>query len=666
MPPCRLRCRPRSHPSMHAMYETYETFYGFRENPFRLTPDPEYLFLSPNHQEALGHLLFGANEGNGVVVVTGEIGTGKTTLLRTLVGDLSPTTTLAYIFNPALSSSELLQTINTDLGLPGTSPSKKELIDILNCFLLEQRRAGKRVVVIIDEAQDLEPAVLEQLRLLSNLETEREKLLQIILVGQPELGAMLAQPALAQLEQRVTVRWHLGPLNAKDTAAYVRHRVRVATENREPLSFTPGALRAIYSATGGVPRLINVLCHRTLLVGYIQEKKQLDRAVVRQAAQELRRDKRSVSPTKRRRLYAVGASVGGVLLIAGALFVLPLGRLGPLGSRKPDMASQPQPPMPSSAETTETPLGLSEAWSELWPESWKFAVGGAPPAPPASSPSAAGPLETEPAASRPAAASPFRGAQTISDELFLQALQHSDTIGSAVHAANGLLRTWQAEGITTGEWHTGTLALDAIAHARQLEHLAFSGSLSLLRLLDLPIVVEIMLPEQHEMRFVLVLGLTEERCLVLLERKYDISRRVLTENWFGKGHLFWKDFERLGELLSVGHRGQNVARLHALLSKAQVLNLTGSVGELSGTVFRPETQAAVASFQKGNRLTPDGVVGPLTMILLYNAIPEYDHPRLTRLSGANIQLGQLSPAKTRPVFASSAIGAPPVLALEQS
>ena len=647
----------------------YEIFYGFRENPFRLTPDPEYLFLSPNHQEALGHLLFGVNEGNGVVVVTGEIGTGKTTLLRTLVRDLSPTTTLAYIFNPALSSLELLQTINTDLGLPGTSPSKKELIDILNCFLLDQRRAGKRVVVIIDEAQDLEPAVLEQLRLLSNLETEREKLLQILLVGQPELGAMLAQPALAQLEQRITLRWHLGPLSAKDTAAYVQHRVRIATENREPLLFTPGSLRAIHRATGGVPRLINVLCHRTLLVGYTQERKQIDRTVVRQAAKELRRDKRSLSPATQYRRYAARVGVGGVLLIASILFVLPLGRLGP---GRPGAADPSQPPQPvaSSAETSgKNPIFLgfftfwSQLWSGLWPGSEELAASGTPPAPLTPAHSSAPLPAPEHTASRRAADSAFSEAQPISDELFLQALQQSDMVDSAVHATSGLLQIWGAEDVTEGEWRTGTLALEAIAHARRLEHLAFSGSLRLLTLLDLPIVVEIMLPEQHEMRFVLLLGLTEERCLVLLDRAYEISRQVLTDNWFGKGHLFWRDFERLGALLAVGQRGEDVGRLHSLLAKADVLSLTEALKENSGNEFSPETEAAVASFQKNNRLTPDGVVGPLTMILLYNAIPEYDHPRLSR---TNIQLGRLRLAQPQQVFASSARQAPSLSALEHS
>src|SRR5215470_11001308 len=259
----------------------YEEFYGFRDNPFRLTPDPDYLFLSANHQEALGHLLFGVKEGGGVVVITGEIGAGKTTLLRTLVRNLDAQTTIAYIFNPALSSLELLQTINADLGLLSSSTSKKELTDELNRFLLAQQAAERRTVVIIDEAQDLEPGVLEQLRLLSNLETERAKLLQIVLVGQPELAQTLARPDLAQLDQRVTLRWHLKPLPVDDVGGYIRHRLQVAGNGRVPVVFTPAAIRLVYQFSRGVPRLINVLCHRALLIAYTQEERKIDSNLVR-------------------------------------------------------------------------------------------------------------------------------------------------------------------------------------------------------------------------------------------------------------------------------------------------------------------------------------------------------------------------------------------------
>lgn len=608
----------------------YEAFYGFRENPFRLTPDPDYLFLSANHQEALGHLLFGANERSGVVVVTGEIGTGKTTLLRTLVRNLGPDTIIAYIFNPALSALELLQTINTDLNLPAVSDSKKKLIDTLNRFLLSQRSAGKRVVVIIDEAQDLEPSVLEQLRLLSNLETEREKLLQIILVGQPELSDLLAQPALAQLDQRITLRWHLGPLNAQDTAAYVRHRISVAAEGREPVFFSPKALQYVYRFSGGIPRIINILCHRALLVGYTREQSQIDRPVVRQAAQELRQDKHNSPHSKRRRL-AAGIGIGGTLVLAIGLFFLV--------SLTPVREWWSGPPSAASGTLVSAPASGTE---NADPEQPKGETGAAITLPAASSNStsarslsvSSAPEQVSQALepSDIAPSSPTESDRTLSDELFLQALQHSDTVASAVHATGGLLRVWQVEALKDQEWQNEALDLASIARARQLEYLEFTGNLSLLLLLDLPIVIELVIPEQQEMRFVLVVNIADDRCRVLLDREYDVSWRVLSENWFGKGHVFWKDFEKLGNILAVGHQGEKVKRLHSLLSKTQVLSLTGIPAGTSQNVFSPDIETAVARFQKGKRLSPDGVVGPLTMILLYNAVPDYQHPRLSEFT----------------------------------
>jgi general secretion pathway protein A len=602
----------------------YEAFYGFRENPFRLTPDPDYLFLSANHQEALGHLLFGANEGNGVVIVTGEIGTGKTTLLRTLVRNLGPDTIIAYIFNPALSALELLQTINTDLNLPATSDSKKELIDTLNRFLLGQRSAGKRVVVIIDEAQDLEPGVLEQLRLLSNLETEREKLLQIILVGQPELSDLLAQPTLAQLDQRITLRWHLGPLNAPDTAAYVRHRISAATEGREPVFFSPKALQYVYRFSGGIPRVINVLCHRTLLVGYTNEQSQIDGPIVRQAAKELRQDKYHSPHYKRRRLIA-GVGMGTTLVLAITLFFL--ASVTPVQEWWSGPASRDSLVSGSASSTQETT-----------PESVHSSTLLESAEPPQAEAATALALAAD--APHTSLANENEPDGTIPDALFLQALQHSDTVASAVHATGGLLRVWQVETLKDQEWQNGALDLVSIARARQLEHLEFTGNLSLLSLLDLPIVVELVIPDQQEMRFVLVVKIGKDRCRVLLDREYDVSRRVISQNWFGKGHVFWKDFEELGDFLAVGHRGKKVKRLHSLLSKAQVLSLTGTPPGTSQDVFSPDIETAVVHFQKGKRLTPDGVVGPLTMILLYNAVPDYQHPRLGEFTQRLAKIGR--------------------------
>src|SRR6185295_13075779 len=292
----------------------YEAFYRLTEPPFRLTPDPRYLYLSAHHREALGHLLFGIREGSGFVAVTGEIGTGKTTLLRTLLLDLEPTTTVAYIFNPVLSDLELLQAINSEFRLPAEWISKKDLTDELNRFLMAQKLAGTRVVVIVDEAQNLSAPVLEQLRLLSNLETETEKLLQIVLVGQPELRDMLARPELEQLNQRITVRWHLAPLDRNETAEYVRHRLRIAGGTNATKLFTPGALRQLYRYSGGIPRLINIAAHRSLLTGFTRERRVIDARTVRAAMHELHRDERAPERPPRVLWPLVGAMVTAIAL----------------------------------------------------------------------------------------------------------------------------------------------------------------------------------------------------------------------------------------------------------------------------------------------------------------------------------------------------------------
>jgi len=197
----------------------YQDFFGFSEKPFDLTPDPKYLYLSPKHKEVLAHLVYGLQENNGFLKIVGEVGTGKTMICRSFLRELRTDFNIAYIFNPAINQLELLQTINSELGLPGKSKSKKKLIDLLNAFLLEERAKGHRVVVIIDEAQDLEPKVMEQLRLLSNLETDTEKLIQIVLIGQPELEKVLAKDGLRQLRQRITIQWELLPLNQKRLVA---------------------------------------------------------------------------------------------------------------------------------------------------------------------------------------------------------------------------------------------------------------------------------------------------------------------------------------------------------------------------------------------------------------------------------------------------------------
>lgn len=263
----------------------YNHYFGFSQNPFSITPNPAFLYLSPCHQEALSHLLYGIGQGGGFVALTGEVGTGKTTLIRTVLEQELDNIEVALCLNPQLTATEFVANICDELGIDyGQEPSLKALIDSLNQYLLKAHAAGKRVVCIIDEAQQLSRDVLEEIRLLTNLETANDKLLRIILVGQPELQAMLARNDLRQLSQRITARSHISPLNAKDTSAYVRHRIRVA--GGHPDIFTASALRRLYALSKGIPRVINVLCERSLMGAYGREQRRVTRAIVNQAAAE--------------------------------------------------------------------------------------------------------------------------------------------------------------------------------------------------------------------------------------------------------------------------------------------------------------------------------------------------------------------------------------------
>ncbi|BCR05091.1 hypothetical protein DESUT3_21600 [Desulfuromonas versatilis] len=248
----------------------YLDFFGFKEKPFTITPNPRFIFLSKNHKEVFAHLLYGIQDHCGFIAVTGEVGTGKTTVLRTLLGELDEDAyKVAFIFNPCLSSLDLLRSINREYGIQADSTSHSDLLHALNQFLLTRRAEGRSVVLVIDEAQNLEPQVLEQIRLLSNLETDTDKLIQIVLVGQPELGELLSRNELRQLNQRITVRYHLNTMDFQDSCDYISHRIRVAGGSHQQV-FGSAALKKIYRFSGGLPRLINILCDRALLVGYAE------------------------------------------------------------------------------------------------------------------------------------------------------------------------------------------------------------------------------------------------------------------------------------------------------------------------------------------------------------------------------------------------------------
>lgn len=362
----------------------YAAYFGLKQEPFSIAPDPRLLFMSEQHREALAHLLYGVQGGGGFVLLTGEIGTGKTTVCRSFLEQVPSHCNLAYIFNPKLTALELLESVCHEFGVPVAVPAQrpataKDYIDPLNAYLLREHGAGRNNLLVIDEAQNLSADVLEQLRLLTNLETSERKLLQIVLIGQPELREMLARPELEQLAQRVIARYHLHALSEAETVQYVRHRLEVCGLQR-PLPFDRGALKRVHAASGGVPRRINLLCDRALLGAYANGQGLVTRAIVNEAAAE-------VFPRAGRSLllgWSRAALAGLLGLVAGAgLFAavtktrLPLLAYGASLHAAPPASTavpvrvhavrKPAPPAPRLL------YDQGEAWREL-AEVWKQPV----------------------------------------------------------------------------------------------------------------------------------------------------------------------------------------------------------------------------------------------------------------------------------------------------
>lgn len=299
----------------------YTSYFGLKENPFNLTPDPRYLFLSSQHREALNHLIYGINERKGFILITGGIGTGKTTISRAFLSVLDKAVDSALIFNSAVSDMELLQTINREFGVKSESgrPTRKRLISAMNAFLLKNFAAGRNAVLLIDEAQNLSLSVLEQIRMLSNLETEREKLLQIVLLGQMELQELLDSPSLRQLNERITVRYDLRPLNSEQVRQYIEHRLTIAGGNNEHLKFSQRVYKIIYNYSKGIPRRVNAICDRALLIAYTRSTSSIDKNIIRQAVDDIGGNYLKGIHRKRGFLLAI-LLVFAILVSAGIIF----------------------------------------------------------------------------------------------------------------------------------------------------------------------------------------------------------------------------------------------------------------------------------------------------------------------------------------------------------
>ncbi len=554
----------------------YLSFFGLNEKPFAITPDPRYLYLSERHAEALAHLLYGINEAGGFVQLTGEVGTGKTTIVRTLLAQTPKNAEIALILNPRMTAPEFLLTICEEIGIgvPDSSmESLKDLVDILSHYLLRAHGAGRRVVLVVDEAQNLAPTVLEQVRLLTNLETNTQKLLQIILIGQPELRELLGRNELRQLAQRITGRYHLHPLSRDETAAYVRHRLRVAGATTD--IFSSGALSEIYRLSVGVPRVINVICDRTLLGAYSMDRHKVTGTLVRHAASEVF-GKRIIPNWLP---WAAAGSTAVVLLCATVA----------LWNTRPWSSKTQAPPTaavihPHAAPTTPT------AGDKLTPVS-----------------------TTGPGTPTTTAVG------TISRDASLAALlaKHSDETDTDSAFAN-LFGLWGLK-YTPG----GT---DPCTQATQqgLDCLTQRGSLAQLHLYNRPAILLVNDDAGNSHQVVLTRLDDEHARIELGGTTHDVGIGELSRYWFGDFVMLWRPGTSQVKSLSPGMHGADVRWLRESLQHVRGEHGDGPVSD----VFDADLANLVRDFQRQHRLTVDGIAGVQTQIALASAVAGSDAPLL--------------------------------------
>ncbi|HTV78539.1 MAG TPA: AAA family ATPase [Steroidobacteraceae bacterium] len=553
----------------------YLAFFGLNEKPFAITPDPRYLFLSERHAEALAHLLYGVTEAGGFIQLTGEVGTGKTTVVRSLLAQTPQHAEIALILNPRMTAPEFLLTICEELGIgvqDEATNSLKDLVDILSHYLLRAHGNGKRVVLVVDEAQNLAPEVLEQVRLLTNLETNTQKLLQIILIGQPELRELLDRTELRQLAQRITGRYHLCPLTASETAAYIRHRLRVAGATSD--LFTPSALREAHRLSRGVPRLINVLCDRALLGAYTQDRHQVGAAFVRRGAMEV--FGRQLWPW----WLPWGAAALTVLVVAAGLIAA--WRLGVWDRATPLRAHaatrHPAPARAAAPVSAPAPVAVSTA-------------------------SASAPAPT------------------------LGSLLAEHSAATTPDAAFGeLFSIWGAH------YKAGTADPCTQASAQGLECYVQKGTIAQLRLYNRPAILMLTDDADTARQIVLTALGDEEAHVDIGGSAQQVSIGDLSRYWFGDFILLWRPGTRDPKPLGPGMHGAEVLQLRLQLAK-----LSGRPAPPGASdVYDGELSQLVRDFQRAHRLTADGVAGVQTLVVLNGALARPDSPQLAALPAHGI------------------------------
>jgi len=546
----------------------YTRFFGLNEKPFSITPDPRYLFMSERHGEALAHLVYGVTESGGFMQLTGEVGTGKTTLVRTLLLNRMPANAnVAVVLNPQISALEFLVTICEELHIPVPDDrnSIKALIDTLNGYLLEAHADGRRTILVVDEAQNLAPDVLEQVRLLTNLETAKQKLLQIVLIGQPELRELLARNDLRQLAQRITGRYHLEPLSKDETDQYIEHRLKVAGALGEV--FEAGAKREVFRLTQGVPRLINVTCDRALLGAFSIESRRVNRSIIRRAAAEIT-GKAETANTLRRALPVLGI-IAAVVISAGFLSLLEERKTT---TDEAIEAASPAIPEPAAVMTA--------AEVESDPE----------------------PVVEEPEAS-------------LDDQLELAKQLTNPQSAMAV-----LLNLWGLE--YRGAGQSGCAQAEAAGYSC----LSQRGSWGNLKQFDRPTVLTLVdaRGQLHSVVLTSIEGQTVELSIGGVMVAHPVGE--VSDMWLGQYMLLWRPPSGVSVSVAPGSRGPSVLWLRQSLAEIDAQYVTDSP---NSDVFDDDLQQNVRAFQRNHRLDVDGVAGQQTQIVINTLLAADDTPRLT-------------------------------------
>lgn len=547
----------------------YTKFFGLNEKPFAITPDPRYLFMSDRHGEGLAHLVYGVTESGGFIQLTGEVGTGKTTLVRTLLGQMPAEAEVALILNPQLTAAEFLVAICEELGvpLPDDRNSSKDLVDALNLHLLATHARGRRTILLVDEAQNLSAGVLEQLRLLTNLETAKQKLLQIILIAQPELRDLLSQTNLRQLAQRVTGRYHLEPLSREEAARYIDHRLKVAGALGE--IFDPAAKREVYRLSGGIPRLMNVICDRALLGAYSRESRTINKWMVRRAASEVSGQR--LTPVILKWVVPVFGVIGAVLVIAGIWSLL-----------------QDSPSPAEESDRNPVPAGVSAA-----------------------------PIDTAAADSN--ATYPIVAAESPNNLGLEHRLLAAGTDSGANAAMDTLFNMWGIE----YDVSNGTACSQAEAQGLRcyFDHGSWNG----IRQLDLPVVLTLT-DSNGETHQPVLIALTEKSGeLMIADTRVTYPLEQISELWFGEYLLLWRPPDGIKDAI---RRGTNNISVRWLRRSLAVIDPDYRPANLDSHYFDEDLEQRLMDFQRQHRLRVDGVAGERTQIIINSLLELERTPQL--------------------------------------